>query len=236
MGTCILPAALLLRAPPAQAQQAIVTMPSADITDRRVVFAMKESQLRLWGPEPMWNATFFVTYGLGFHTELAATFFNLGVPATGQASSALGYKTSLPLFAERLPSLELKLTFGSMGLLSLEAQGVGYWLYSHLSARLPWLQTRISAGFSQGSRVLFLQDHASSFIVSVEQPLPWLHGLVLSAEWFSGTHDLANLILGAAYHPNPRLIVVLGYKIPTKDAHFTVEEQALVGEIGFFFR
>ena len=149
---------------------------------------------------------------------------------------ANGYKTSLPLFGERLAELELKLTFGTMGLISLEAQGVGYWLYSHLSLRLPHVQTRISAGFSQGSRVLFLKDNASSFIASLEQPLPFLHGLVLSAEWFSGSHDLSNLIFGAAYHPNPRIIFVLGYKIPTKDAQFTIDEQALVGEIGFFFR
>lgn len=220
----------------ARAQQAIVTMPSADITDPRVVFAMKESQLRLWGREPMWNATFFLTYGLGYHSELALTFFNIGVPATDNASMAMGYKTALPLFADRHADLELKLTFGAMGIVSLDAQGYGYWLYSHLSGRLPRLETRISAGISQGSKVLFLKDQATSFIVALEQPIPWVHGLTLTAEWFSGSHDLANLIFGAAYHPNPRMIFVLGYKIPTKDAHFTVDEQALVGEIGFFFR
>jgi len=81
-----------------------------------------------------------------------------------------------------------------------------------------------------------MDENATSFITSIEQPLPWLHGLTLTAEWFSGKHDLSNLIVGAAYHPNPRMIFVLGYKIPTKDSVFTVEEQALVGEIGFFFR
>ena len=114
---------IAFRPTPARAQPSIVTMPSADITDRGVAFAMKESQLRVWGPKPMWNATFFLTYGIGHHTELAATFFNIGVPATRNASLAVGEKTSLPLFAERWPQLELKLTFGAMGLLSLEAQG-----------------------------------------------------------------------------------------------------------------
>ena len=232
----VLAVCIAFRPAPARAQQAIVTMPSADITDRGVTFAMKESQLRVWGPKPMWNATFFLTYGIGHHTELAATFFNIGVPATRNASLAVGEKTSLPLFAERWPQLELKLTFGAMGLLSLEAQGAGYWLYSHLSLRLPRIETRLSAGFSVGSQVLFLKDEATSFIASIEQPLPWLHGLVLTAEWFSGSHDLSNLIFGAAYHPTPRVIFVLGYKIPTKDAHFALSEQALVGEIGFFFR
>jgi hypothetical protein len=221
---------------PARAQQAIVTLPSADITDRGVGFAMKESQLRLWGPQPMWNATFFLTYGLGYHTELAATFFNIGVPRTDEASVALGSKSALPLFADALPSLEVKITGGAMALISLDGKGLGYWLYSHLSFRLPVLQTRISAGISTGNAVLFLKDNATSFIAAIEQPLPWLHGLTLTAEWFSGSHDLSNFIAGAAYHPNPRWIFVLGYKIPTKDSEFTVDEQALVGEIGFFFR
>lgn len=81
---------IAVRPTSARAQQAIVTMPSADITDSGVAFAMKESQLRVWGPKPMWNATFFLTYGIGHHTELAATFFNIGVPATRNASLAVG--------------------------------------------------------------------------------------------------------------------------------------------------
>ncbi|MBL9006444.1 MAG: hypothetical protein JNJ46_19470 [Myxococcales bacterium] len=220
----------------ASAQQAIVTLPSADITEPRVFFAMKESQLRAWGQKPMWNATFFLTYGIGYHTELAATFFNIGVPRTDHASVALGSKSALPLFTDALPSLDIKLTAGAMGLVSLDGKGLGHWLYTHLSLRLPRLATRISAGISQGSAVLFLQEHATSFIAAIEQPIPGLHGLTVTAEWFSGSHDLSNLIIGAAYHPSPRWIFVLGYKIPTKDREITVEEQALVGEVGFFFR
>lgn len=220
----------------AHGQQAIVTFPSADITDERTLFTMKESQLRLWGDQPMWNATFFITYGIGYHTELAATFFNIGVPSTDQASLAIGSKSALPLFADKLPWLDLKFTAGLMGLISLDARGGGHWIYTHLSFRLPKLLTRISAGVSHGSAVLFLKDNATSFITAIEQPIPWVHGLTLSAEWFSGSHDLSNLIFGAAYHLNPKLIFVLGYKIPTKDRIFTTREQALVFEIGAFFK
>lgn len=220
----------------AHGQQAIVTLPSADITDKRTLFTMKESQLRAWGDEPMWNATFFITYGIGYHTELAATIFNIGVPSTDHASLAVGPKSALPLFADKLPWLDLKITAGLMGLISLASHGVGHWIYTHLSFRLPKLTTRLSAGVSHGSAVLFLKADATSFIAAIEQPIPWLHGLTLTAEWFSGSHDLSNLIFGAAYHPNPKLIFVLGYKIPTKDRIFTTNEQALVFEIGAFFK
>ncbi len=224
----------LLDSPSAMGQQAIVTLPSADLTDKGTLFAMNESQLRAWGREPMWNATFFLTYGLGYHTELAATFYNIGVPPTGQASLSLGSKSVVPIFADRLPWLDLKFTGGLNGLISLEAKGLGYWIYSHLSFRLPKLQTRLTAGLSHGSEVLFLKPNATSFITAIEQPIPWLHGLTLTAEWFSGSHDLSNFIVGAAYHPSPRVILVLGYKIPTKDRIFTVAEQALVFEIGLY--
>lgn len=223
-------------APKARGQQAIVTLPSADITDKRTFFAMKESQLRFWGAEPMWNATFFLTYGIGYHTELAATFFNIGVPSTGSASLAVGPKSALPILDDKLPWLDLKFTAGLMGLIPLSAQSPGYWIYTHVSFRLPKLTTRLTAGLSHGSKVLFLKDNATSFIAAIEQPIPVLHGLTLTAEWFSGSHDLSNFIVGAAYHPNPRWIFVLGYKIPTKDRLFTAAEQALVFEIGAFFK
>ena len=49
----LLAVCIAFRPTPVRAQQAIVTMPSADITDRGIAFAMKESQLRVWGPKPM---------------------------------------------------------------------------------------------------------------------------------------------------------------------------------------
>jgi len=220
----------------AYGQQAIVTLPSADITEKGTLFMMNESQLRVWGDQPMWNATFFVTYGIGYHTELAATFFNIGVPSTGHASMAVGSKSALPLFADKLPWLDLKITAGVLGIVSLDSRGIGHWIYTHLSFRIPKLETRLSAGISQGSEVLFFKENATSFITAIEQPIPWLHGLTLTAEWFSGSHDLSNLIFGAAYHPNPKVIFVLGYKIPTKDRLWTTSEQALVFEMGAFFK
>ncbi len=60
----------------AHAQQAIVTMPSADVTGPRQLFFMHESQVRVWGDRPYWAGTYFLTYGLGYGTELAATVFD----------------------------------------------------------------------------------------------------------------------------------------------------------------
>ena len=89
----------LLDSPTAMGQQAIVTLPSADLTDKGTLFAMNESQLRAWGREPMWNATFFLTYGLGYHTELAATIVILsllGVEPGGGPNDSDSAATELP--------------------------------------------------------------------------------------------------------------------------------------------
>ena len=87
----------------AEAQQAIISMPSADITGARQFFLMHESQLRLWGPRQYWAGTYFLTYGLGYGTELAATLFDFGVNydgSIGNTTLALGFKSGVRLFTQ----------------------------------------------------------------------------------------------------------------------------------------
>lgn len=228
-----LPLVLLVTPRDARAQQAIVSMPSADITPRGELFFMHETQARPWG-QKYWNTTHFFTAGVGGNTELALTLFNWGIPSTRNMTMALGFKSALPVLEGRLPVLEPKLTVGAMLLSSASGRGLGHWAYAHASFRIPRLQTRISLGVTHATEQLF-EKRAWSMIASIEQPLPFVDGLVFNAEWFSGDHDLSNLILGLSWHPNHTWIFVLGYKIPTKDAIFTVSEQALVAEVGFFF-
>ncbi|MBL8956390.1 MAG: hypothetical protein JNK82_36790 [Myxococcaceae bacterium] len=218
------------------AQQAIVSLPSADQTPRGEVFFMHETQARPWGPKPYWNTTHFLTYGLTDDVELAATLFNAGWPSSSDASLALGYKGNLAL--PGLEAIEGKLTTGLMAVVSLTTQGVGAWGYAFASVRLPVLRTRLAAGFSSGPKQLFLtRSDTACFIGSIEQPVPFTRGkLNLVAEWFSGDHDLANVIVGATFHPNHNLIFVVGYKVPTaKSRQFREAKEAVVGEIGVFF-
>ena len=64
----------------AYAQQAIVNMPSADITPKGKHFLMHETQTRAWNPGRYWLATNFYAYGIGRDTELALTSYNAGSP------------------------------------------------------------------------------------------------------------------------------------------------------------
>lgn len=197
---------------------------------------MHETQARAWGPKPFWNTTHFFTYGLADEVELAVTLFNVGVPVLADASLAVGYKGNLSL--PYLQEVEGKLTTGLMAVVSLTGQGVGAWGYALVSGRLPLLQTRLAAGVSSGPRQLFLTPSDTVSVVgSIEQPVPFTGGRVnLVAEWFSGDHDLANLIVGATLHPTHHLVFVLGYKVPTAASpRFRVGKQAVVAEVGLFF-
>jgi hypothetical protein len=223
----------------AHAQQAVVQLPSADLTPERQFFFMHESQLRLWGSQPFWSGTYFLTFGLGHHTELAATVFDLGVNTegtTGNTALALGFKSVIPLFRREAPALEFSLITGAMSLTSLVNGRWGGWMYAMPSLRLPLLRTRLAAGVSYATEQLYGPGvNTFSFVASLEQPIPWVYGLSLVSEWFSGSHELSSLTVGAAWHPNPSLIFVLGWKIPTRDAYFHIDEQAFVAEVGFFF-
>lgn len=239
--------ALLVEPSVASAQQAIITMPAADTTEERQLFLMHETQARFWGPSTSassqyWTGTYFLTYGVGSHTELALTLFDVGVDRRaqlyGNATLAAGFKTVVPLGGASLRSLELGLITGVMGLVSLRDRSVGAWGYVIPTIRLPRLRTRLSVGLSYATEQLYGEGYSQiSLAASVEQPvpIPGTRGFSFVAEWFSGSHELSNLIIGATWHLHPALILVLGWKIPTRDNYFHVNEQALVAEVGVFF-
>lgn len=236
-----LAAALAVAPARAAAQQAIVTMPSADVTGPRQFFFMHETQARTWGPRPYWAGTYFLTYGLGYGTELAATVFDHGAyydNSHGNTSLALGFKSAVRLFTREAPQWQFQISFGAMAMVSLADRGVGTWMYALHSFRLPVLRTRLAVGASYATEQFYGPGYDEvSLIASIEQPLPipGVRGLNLVAEWFSGAHELGNLIAGLTWHPNHTWIFVLGWKVPTRYNTIDVNDMALVAEVGLFF-
>lgn len=192
---------------PAAAQQAIVNMPSADITPQGAVFLMHETQARPWQPGRFWYGTNFFAYGVGRNTELAVTTYNTGVPSVPNQALGFGFKSALPLAKS---SLEPKLTVGAMGLASFRRQGWGHFAYSHYSFRTPRTKTRLTLGGWWGAPQLF-RYHTANVLAGVEHPIH--KKVVLLGEWFAGAHDLGFAIPGILYHPTPRQFIVVGYKI-----------------------
>jgi hypothetical protein len=212
-------------------QQAIVNMPSADITPKGKNFFMHETQWRPWNPSPYWYGTHFYTRGIGYATELAVTNYNTGSPATANFSTGLGFKSSPQFLKSSHPNLELKLTVGQMAIFSHRAQGVGSFSYSHVSFKLPHLKTRVTAGGWHGTKQLFKRNTAD-ILGGFEQPLDKKGKLVFVNEWFRGRHDFGFFISGLLYHPNKRDIFVVAYKIPNRLVN---GRHGLVLEYGLFF-
>jgi hypothetical protein len=202
---------LLLTPSPVAAQQTIYNVPSADITPEGQLFLQHESQFRAWEPGHFVDNTEYSAYGIGHHTELDATLFNVNAPVSDNITLGLGFKTTIPLLEERLPEEELKWTIGTIVPVSLQGDGVGNWSYSHLSARLPRVKTRLTAGVSAGTHQIFGRN-AVAFIGGVEQPVS-KHVTILT-DWYSGTHNLGLLISGFSLALPKDTNLYLGYQIP----------------------
>jgi hypothetical protein len=213
----------------AEAQQAIINLPSADVTPKGQYFVMNESFVRPWDPGTNWKTTNFFTYGLTDKVELAITMFGAGLPKTDNLTLAIGGKAVIPFAQKALPNSELKLTLGYMVPVSLQGRGVGSYGYSHLSGRLPKFKTRLSAGVNAGTDQVFGRD-VVCFIGGIEHPLT--QELSAIAEYYSGTHDFAGGVLGLVYH-NHRWDTVLvgGFRIPNNAAS---GQSGLVFEVGKF--
>jgi hypothetical protein len=214
----------------AAAQQAIVNLPSADITPKGQHFLMHEMQTRPFGDNRFWYGTNFYCYGVGKNTELAVTTYNSGTPQALNENVGVGFKTAVPLFAGSHPNREIKWTFGKMTTYNLRGRGMGGFVYTHGSFRLPKLQTRLTAGVSGGSRTLFKKNTVHA-ITGFEHPII-KHRLYAIGEWFSGRHDFGFFTPGVLFHPKTeRQVIVIAYKIANNRANGA---NGLVFEYGMF--
>ena len=84
----------------ASGQQAIINMPSADITPKGKHFLMHVTQTRAWQPARSWSGTNFYAYGTGHSTELAVTSYNGGSPLSKNFATGIGFKAAPQLWKQ----------------------------------------------------------------------------------------------------------------------------------------
>lgn len=195
----------------AQAQQTIFNVPSADALPKGQTFLQHESQFRTWQPGRFISNTEYFAHGIGHNTEAAVTLFNVNAPASDNITLAVGFKKVFPLLEHRFPAREFKLTVGQMLPISLQGEGVGNWSYTHISGRIPKLNTRLAAGVSTGTKQIFGRTTVN-FIGTYEQPVT--KRLSLQGDWYSGTSDLGLFITGFSYKLPRNTALYGGYQIP----------------------
>lgn len=198
----------------AHSQQTVFVVPSADVTEKGHTFLQQESQFRAWQPGAFFLGTSYSSYGIGHNTEIDATLYNVGAPATNNITLGTGFKTAMPIagLKDKYPQREYKFTVGSQVLSSLEGQGVGNWSYGHLSGRTPKTNTRLTGGVSYGTKQVFATNQAV-FISAIEQPIT--KRLNLISDWYSGNEHFAGfLITGISYAYPKNKTLYVGYQIP----------------------
>jgi hypothetical protein len=213
--SAVLFGAFLSLIPPAQSQQTIFNVPSATETPRGQLFLQNEGQFRPWTPGAFYIGTQYQAVGIGYHTELDLTLFNVTAPKSGPMTLGVGFKSCVPVFKERFKKREFKVTVGEILPVALERaggiDGVGNWTYAHVSGKLPGLKTRITAGVSVGTEEVFARNHVC-FIGGYEQPVT--ERFTLQGDWFSGRHSLGLFIPGFSYAFPRDYTLYCGFQIP----------------------
>lgn len=213
-----------------KAQQAIINLPSADITPKNKLFVMNESFVRMWGDDNHWTGNNFLIYGVNKNLELSIANYNLKSSDMNNLSLAFGGKYSQLLKSELKTFTDIKLSSGYMLPISLQGDGVGYSAFSHLSCRLPKVRTRITTGLAAGTNHVYGRDIVC-FIGGIEHPLA--KGLDLVLEYFSGTHDYAGITTGFVYHHlKSDVVVVASYKVVPNEMS---GDHGFIFELGKFF-
>lgn len=218
---------LLLAPTTASAQSLIVGIPNAETTPRGRFAITHESQALVFRGPPAWNSFSFVTYGVSEHVEASVSLTNLARPQYGDLVLGAGFKWVIPVLERRLPSLELRLTLGQVSLFSLDRAAVGGWGYAHASVRIPRLHTRLTAGLSYASPLLFGEgSNPWSFMAGVEQPITdWLW---LVTDWYSGDHALGAFIPAVQFNIRERVALILGFK---RDNNRSEPRDGLIAEV-----
>ncbi len=226
---------------PAWGQQTIFNVPSADIAVNRDWFFQHQTTTRVWNPGRSWVQTNAYGYGIGHYIELDATLFNLDVKDPKDSTLSFGFKASLPILGEKArfgkkSKLPLRLVVGDMFEFTerpfdptrLRNPHEGNWMYAMLNTEVPHSKTRLTAGFSDGTKILF-GTRSNGFLGGVEQPLSsrW----TFQIDWFSGHHELAYWIPGVVYRFQERWMLSLGLQVPNRS---TVGAKAIIVELTRF--
>lgn len=194
-------------------QSLIVGIPSADVVHKGELMLAFEGQYNRLRSGNYFNSFGFSAFGVGKNTELAASLYGFSLPGSGNRSIGFGAKHVIPLGEH--DRWEKHLFVGGMVPFSFDGQGVGYWGYGGVSARIPKARTRITAGPSVGTKQIFGTAGGRNNLhamVGIEQPMTKHWSIV--TDWYSGTHELAAGIFALSWQPDKKSMVIFGWKVP----------------------
>jgi hypothetical protein len=178
--------AFALIAVPALAQQTIFNVPSADVLDPGKVYLETDELFRPTEPE-FSSTTIRGVVGVVPHMEAGVNFGGFNSPGSIVPTANVAVKLQ-PLKIGGFAA-----TVGGFGLFYLRGSqdgnpaGQGW---GHLSYRIPTIETRITVGGWYASAGYAKPNSTGGALAAFEQPLPWVKGLTLAADWWSGVNSI----------------------------------------------
>jgi hypothetical protein len=193
------------------AQMTILNVPSADVAKKGGYFFEHESQFRTKENGRFYNATHYLTAGIGANTELSATYFNLGDQAKDGDTLATGFKSAIPIpINEQYQKYRPTLIIGSNLVSTLHHDSFGNWSYLGSAVTIPQSKTRLTAGISYATQELYGLE-ATRFMGGFEQQLTT--NLSYIGDWFSGnSNSLGVFASGLSYQFPNELIAIAGWQ------------------------
>jgi hypothetical protein len=180
---------------PLLGQQTIFNVPSADVLDAGKVYLEVDELFR--PTEPKFSSTTVRgVVGVLPGMEAGVNFGGLNAPGPVIPTATVAVKL------QPVHTGDFTLTAGGYGLFFLEAgedgnpAGLGYGFASY---RIPKLGTRIEFGGWYASAGYAKPASTGGALATFEQPLPWVQGLSLAADWWSGVNTIGYVSPGLIY-------------------------------------
>jgi hypothetical protein len=183
----------------ALAQQTIFNVPSADVLDPGKVYAEVDELFRPTAPS-FSTTTIRGVYGVVPGMEAGVNFGGLTSPGPTIPTATAAVKFQ-PVHAGGFT-----LTAGGYGLFYLrgsqdgDPSGMGYGFASY---RIAGPETRIDVGGWYSSAGFAKPTSTGGALASLEQPLPFVKGLTLAADWYSGVNSIGYFSPGFIYAAGP---------------------------------
>ena len=185
---------MMASASPMLAQQTIFNVPSADVLDSGKLYLEVDELFRPTDPR-FSSTTVRAVLGLFPHVEAGVNLGGFNAPGPTVPTATLAVKVQ-PVCVGGF-----SLTAGGYGLFFLDADdgdpaGLGYGFASY---RIPGLGTRVEVGGWYSSAGYALPRSTGGALATFEQPLPWVQGLSIAADWWSGENTIGYFSPGLIY-------------------------------------
>lgn len=198
----------------AQAQQTIITIPSADVLDKGDFYIRNSNSFRPFSPDGFVRNSFNVTYGIGNNIEtfLGITPINIRdreAPQSNDVSATLDFAAKKAFIITKTTKFVLVSRLNPRLTEAISPFNINY---AFLSQQIPKTRSRITAGMYLANDRDFIPDKPGVILAFEQTIIP--NKLLLAVDWTSRNESFGILAPGIKFRPVPSVSITNGVLIP----------------------